>query len=55
VFLLDNFQVKLAATAKNCLLYLSNSLSYFNSSRASLGAVEGGAAAPDTLFIVQDV
>ncbi len=55
MFLLDNFQVGLAATAKNSLLDLSDCLGNFNTSRASLGAVEGGAAAPDTLFVVQDV
>jgi hypothetical protein len=37
------------------LLYFSNSLGNFNTSRASLGAVEGGAATPDTFFIVQDI
>jgi hypothetical protein len=35
------------------LLNFGNSLSYLNSTRTSLGAVESGSAAPDTFFVVQ--
>jgi hypothetical protein len=42
-------------TAQDRLLNLGDCLGYLNTSRASLGAVEGGAAAPDTFFVVQDV
>jgi hypothetical protein len=45
----------LSATAKDRLLDLSDSLGNFNSSRAGFGAVEGGAATPDTFFIIQDI
>jgi hypothetical protein len=41
--------------AQDRLLHLGNSLGDLDATRASLGAVEGGAATPHTLFIVQDV
>jgi hypothetical protein len=45
----------LGATAQDRLLHLGNSLGHLDATRARLGAVEGGAAAPHTFFIVQDI
>ena len=45
----------LRLSAKDGLLNLSDCLGYFNAARAGLGAVEGGAAAPDAFFVVEDV
>ena len=44
----------LEGSRQNSLLDLGNSLSDLNATRASLGAVEGCAAAPHTFFIVED-
>jgi hypothetical protein len=51
--LLVNSQLSLAT--QNSLLYLGDGLGNLDASRAGFGAVEGGATAPDTFFIVQDV
>jgi hypothetical protein len=45
----------LGFASKNRLFYLRDCLRHFDTSRASLGAVEGGAATPYALFVVQDV
>ena len=45
----------LGATAKDCLFYFGDCASHLNAARASVGAVEGCAATPYALFVVQNV
>jgi hypothetical protein len=42
-------------SAQDGLLDLCDCLGYLNTARAGLGAVEGGAATPNALFVIQDV
>ena len=48
-------QRALAATPQNRLLDLCDRARYLDAARAGFGAVEGGAATPHALFVVEDV
>ena len=47
--------IMLGTTSQNGLLHFGYCLGHLDAAWASLGAVEGGATAPNTFFIVQDV